>query len=61
LKANKTSHDLYGLLSGADVEGAGDGAAAKGFAFGKGAGAAPVVVDELGEGGALAVVKIGLV
>jgi hypothetical protein len=48
-------------LSGADVEGTEEGVATKGFAFGKGAGAAPVVVDELGEGSALAVVEIGLV
>jgi hypothetical protein len=46
------------LLSGADVE---EGLAAKGLAFGKGAGATAVVVDELEEGGALAVVEVGLV
>jgi cell division GTPase FtsZ len=48
-------------LSGADVEGSGDGVAAKGFGFGTGVGAAPVVIDEPGEGGALAVIEIGLV
>jgi cell division GTPase FtsZ len=42
-------------VSVADVEGA------KGLAFGKGTGATPVVVDELEEGGALAVIEIGLV
>ena len=48
-------------LSRADVEGVGEGVATKGFGFGKGVGAAPVVVDEPGEGGALAVIEIGLV
>jgi hypothetical protein len=41
------------------VTGAADGVAAKGFAFAGVAGAAPVVVGELEEGGVLAVVKIG--
>ena len=45
-------------LCGADVEGSGDDVAAKGFGFGKGVGAAPVVIDEPGEGGALAVIEI---
>jgi len=48
-------------LSRAGIEGAGDGVAAKGLTVGRGAGAAPVVVGELEEGGALAVVEIGLV
>jgi hypothetical protein len=48
-------------LSGACVEVAGDGVAAKGLTVGGGAGAAPVVVGELEEGGALAVVEIGTV
>jgi hypothetical protein len=50
---------LDGLLSGAGVEGAGDGVAARGLTVGGGAGAAPVVVGE--EVGAVAVVEIGLV
>jgi hypothetical protein len=40
-------------LCGADVEGSGDDVGAKG-----GVGAAPVVIDEPGEGGALAVIEI---
>jgi hypothetical protein len=48
-------------LTGAAAEGAGDGVAAKGLTVGGGADAAPVVVDELREGGALAVVEIGAV
>jgi hypothetical protein len=48
-------------LSGAGAEGAGDGVAAKGLIVGGGAGAAPVVVSELEEGGAVAVVEIGTV
>jgi hypothetical protein len=48
-------------LSGACLEGAGEGVAANGSAVGGVAGAAPVVVDELREGGALAVVETGLV
>jgi hypothetical protein len=46
-------------LSGAGAEGAGDGVAAKGLTVGGVASAAPVVVGELEEGGALAVVEIG--
>jgi hypothetical protein len=45
--------------SGADVEGAGGGVAAKGLAVEGGAGAAPVVVRD--EGGAVTVVEIVLV
>jgi hypothetical protein len=45
-------------LSGAGVEGVGDGGATKGFAFGRGAGAAPVVDEMVG---AVTVVEIGLV
>jgi hypothetical protein len=48
-------------LTGAGAEGAAKGVAAKGLTVGRGAGAAPVVVGELKEGGALAVVEIGLV
>jgi hypothetical protein len=40
-------------LSGACVEGAGDGVAAKGLTVGGIAGAAPVVVGELREGGSI--------
>jgi hypothetical protein len=48
-------------LSGDGAEGAGDGVTAKGLMVGGVAGAAPVVVGELDEGGALAVVEIGAV
>jgi hypothetical protein len=48
-------------LSCASVEGAGDGVAAKGLTVGAGAGAAPVVVGQFEDGGALAVVEIGTV
>ena len=48
-------------LSGAGAEGAGDGVAARGLTVGGVAGATPVVVGELREGGALAVVAIGAV
>jgi hypothetical protein len=46
-------------LSGTGAAGAGGGVAAKGLTVGGCVGAAPVVVGELREGGAVAVVEVG--
>jgi hypothetical protein len=59
-RAGKGPYLASQRLSGACLEGAGVGVAANGLTVG-GACAPPVVVDELREGGALAVIETGLV